>query len=220
MTAGFSNRLAGIAGALALVFSVSCGDDPPKSGAKPAPGKAPRRAGAPAPAAGAAKAGAALETYNKIDEKYRRRFLERDFIPDSSAIENRDPFRSYVITIPGLSKREREARGVDATDLCTNKNSKATDYSIRSLTLIGIVLRGTRSYALFRDSAGLGHIVRRKDCLGQEKAVVEEIKAGIVRLEVIPAAPPGGKQPDPETRDFPLYPEQLELSDREKEDAE
>jgi hypothetical protein len=86
---------------------------------------------------------------------------------------------------------------------------------MRDLRLIGIVLRGTRSYALFRDSAAFGHIVKRGDCLGKEKARVDSIGAGFVRLEVTPEAPPGGAAPDPQMRDIQLHPEELQLQDAE-----
>ena len=87
----------------------------------------------------------------------------------------------------------------------------ATNYSLRDLNLIGIVLRGTRSYALFRDSGGYGHIVPRGDCLGKEQARVENIGAGFVRLAVTPEAPPGAPAPAAQTRDILLYPEELSV---------
>jgi hypothetical protein len=82
---------------------------------------------------------------------------------------------------------------------------------MRDLRLMGIVLRGTRSYALFRDSAAFGHIVKRGDCLGKEKARVETIGAGFVRLKVTPEAPPGAPAPAPETRDIALHPEEIAI---------
>jgi hypothetical protein len=81
------------------------------------------------------------------------------------------------------------------------------------MKLIGIVLYGTRSWAQFRDRANLGQIVRRGNCLGKERAIVEEIGDNFVRVRVMPEAPPGGATPEPQTVEFALYPEELKLAD-------
>jgi hypothetical protein len=154
------------------------------------------------------KAGA-LQVYGKVPDNYRHSFSERDFIPDVTGDENRDPFRSYIVNMPGQRGRDDVVTG--GNSICNKDNSVATSYSLRALRLIGIVLRGTKSYALFRDSRSYGHIVRRGDCLGKELARVEAIGAGFVRLMVIPEAPPGAPAPPPQARDVALYPEEIAL---------
>jgi len=153
--------------------------------------------------------GKKLSTYDKVPDDFRPSFSDQSFVPDITGDLNRDPYRSYVVN---------DARGqtasndtINPTDVCTTENSVATNYSLRDLNLIGIVLRGTRSYALFRDSGGYGHIVRRGDCLGKEQARVENIGAGFVRLAVTPEAPPGAPAPAAQTRDILLYPEELSV---------
>jgi hypothetical protein len=147
-----------------------------------------------------------------VPDEYRHNFDEKDFRPDVSGDENRDPFRSYVVRVPGNRGAENAPR-IEVTEICTKENSVAPNYSLRDLNLIGIVLRGTRSYALFRDTARLGHIVRRSDCLGKEKARVEAIGSGFVRLEVIPEAPPGAPAPAPQLRDISLHPEEYSVAE-------
>ena len=97
---------------------------------------------------------------------------------------------------------------IQPTDVCTERNSEAPGVSIRDLRLIGLVLRGTLSHALFRDAAGFGWIVSLRDCLGKEKAIVEKIGAGFVTLEVVPELVASG-QPQAERRDIQLHPQEL-----------
>ncbi len=155
------------------------------------------------------KKGKALQGYQKVPEDLRHTFTERDFQPDPTGDANRDPFRSYLLARP-LSEGDEGSSG-DITEICPPERSLASKYSIRSLNLIGIVLRGTRSYALFRDGSGLGHIIRRGDCMGKEKAVVQEIGVGYVTLEVTPEAPQGLAAPPAQTRTIALYPEELSI---------
>ena len=154
--------------------------------------------------------GVPLEAYKQIDESFRRTFTEVDFRPDSTGDENRDPFRSYVVRQGSLGRESKSTTTIQPTDVCTAKNSKASGYSLRDLRLIGIVLRGKiRGFAQFRDGSGLGWTVKRGDCLGKEKAIVQSIDSGSVSLEVVPEAPPNTAPPDPEKRIIPLYPSEL-----------
>jgi Tfp pilus assembly protein PilP len=145
----------------------------------------------------------------RIDERFRLPFSERDFLTDSAGDDNRDPFRSFVVR---QGKGPRELKGsspIQPTDVCTEKNSKAPGYSIRDLRLIGLLLRGTSSYAQFRDPAGYGWIVRLRDCLGKEKGIVDKIGAGFVTLEVLPESAAANNEGQAERRDIQLHPDEL-----------
>ena len=83
----------------------------------------------------------------------------------------------------------------------------------RDLELIGLVKRG-RSYAQFTDrSEQDSWIVRKGDCIGQEKAIVEEVGVGFVRLSITPPAPPGAPAPPAQKQDISLHPDELEIAD-------
>lgn len=183
---------------------VGCGGDSSGGGAaRPAKRAATRRNGRGRGRGKATKLG----TYSQIDPGYRRAFTDRDFQPDPTGDENRDPFRSYVVRQGTLGHGDKSTTTVEPTDVCKIKNSKAPNYSLHDLRLIGIVLRGTRSFAQFRDPSGYGWIVRRTDCLGKEKAVVEAIGVGTVTVEMVPEASPGSDS-QPERHDIALYPEE------------
>ncbi|MBT8493039.1 MAG: pilus assembly protein PilP, partial [Deltaproteobacteria bacterium] len=159
-----------------------------------------------------------LGAYAKVDPGLRHEFKDRDFIVDPTGGNNRDPFRSFLINQP-LTEGDEGSSG-DVTEVCPPERSIASKFSVRSLNLIGIVLRGTKSYALFRDTKRFGHIVRRGDCLGKEKAVVNEIGAGYVRLEVTPETPQGTAAPPVQTRTIALYPRELSLDSLNADDGD
>jgi Tfp pilus assembly protein PilP len=163
--------------------------------------------------------GAQLQTYPKVEDKYRHVFSDRDFKPDVSGDENRDPFRSYVVRLAGTRRQQAEAPKIEVTELCTKENSIATAYALKDLRLIGIVLRGTRSWAVFTDRKQYGHFVRKGDCLGKEKARIEAIGAGFVRLEWLPEAAPGAAAPAPRKEDRQLHPEEFMLEPEEAGEA-
>jgi Tfp pilus assembly protein PilP len=203
--------------ALALILGpAGCGDDPP------APRPARPKPAAPGGGGAAAQKGniKGLDAYTKVEDlvaddeakALRHRFVPRDFEVDTSGNENRDPFRSYVVGQPGVGATADNVT-IQPTELCTAKNMVASNYSLRDLRLQGIVLRGTRSYALFVDNAGFGHIVRRDNCLGKEKALVEKIGAGFVRLEILPDPSPNAAPLPPQKREIQLYPEELQIED-------
>jgi len=161
--------------------------------------------------------GAAAPWWSRWQSEKVRRQERQARRQHTAGEENRNPFRSYVVRIPGALPREISK---DGSDICAETTTVAPNYSLRSLRLLGIVLRGTRSYALFRDSGGLGHIVRRGDCLGKEQARVDTIGSGYVRLSVTPAAPPGAPAPPPQTRDIPLHPKEISLERTETQPVE
>lgn len=194
-----------------LLGNPGCGGDEPAAAAsdpaKAAPKKKAATGRAPAGRGRREKTGR-LDTYVQIEERFRLPFGERDFGTDPAGDENRDPFRSYVIR-QGTGPRElKGAVPIQPTDVCTEENSRAPGHSIRELRLIGLVLRGTRSYAQFRDPSGFGWIVRLRDCLGKEKAIVEKIGAGFVTLEVVPEVSSSSEQ-QAERRDIQLHPAEL-----------
>ena len=192
-----------------LALAASCGDDPPPP--KPKPGATKKSTSTPKAKGKTAQ----LDAYAQIHPEFRRTFTEADFRADPNGDENRDPFRSFVIRQGSLGRNSKSAASITPTDVCTMKNSRAPGYSLRDLRLIGIVLRGTRGTAQFRDPRGDGHIVKRGDCLGKEKATVQAIGVGSVTLEVVPEAPPNTEPPPPERRDIPLYPTELAPAEAE-----
>ncbi len=197
----------------AILLALSaCGGDESTAPPPPKPGASKKTAKATPKGRGKT---ATLDTYSQILPDYRRKFTEADFRADPNGDENRDPFRSFVIRQGSLGRSNKDTSNVQPTDVCTMKNSRAPGYSLRDLRLIGIVLRGTKSFAQFRDASGYGWIVRRGDCLGKEKATVQAIGVGSVTLEVVPEAPPNTEPPPPERRDIPLYPAELPPAEAE-----
>ena len=89
----------------------------------------------------------------------------------------------------------------------------APKYSVRDLKLIGLVKHG-RSYAQFTDSSEIDSwIVRKGDCLGQEKAIIEEVSLTTLRMTITPPAPPGAPTPAPQTTDLTLHPDEISITD-------
>lgn len=180
----------------------ACGDDS-SSSAKPAPRK-PRTK-----KANKAVKGTAAFAYAKVDVELRRKLGEIDFIPDSTGETNRDPFRSWV-----LAPAETNS-GPAPIDPCTQGKVRwgAQSYSVRDLSLIGLVKR-ERSYAQFTDGSERDSwIVRKGDCVGQEKAIIEEIGVGYVRLSITPPAPPGAPAPPAQKQEISLHPNELDIPD-------
>ncbi len=201
-----------MAAGISLAFGASaCGDDGSSSST---PQQKPNlRPAAPPPAAAGAAAGGAntgLTGYQKVDVELRHQITEIDFVPDVSGEVNRDPFRSWL-NRSGIELPD----GPTTVDVCTDGNVRwgAPSYSIRDLNLIGLVKRG-RSYAQFTDkSEADSWIVRKGDCIGQEKAIVEEVGVGYVRLSITPPAPPGSPAPPAQKQNIPLHPDELEIPD-------
>ena len=195
-----------------LLAMSACGGDESAAPPPPKPGASKKTAKATPKGRGKT---VQLDTYSQVLPEYRRKFTEADFRADPNGDENRDPFRSFVIRQGSLGRDSKSSSSVQPTDICTMKNSRAPGYSLRDLRLIGIVLRGTRGTAQFRDPRGEGWIVKRGDCLGKEKATVQAIGVGSVTLEVVPETPPNTEPPPPERRDIPLYPAELPPAEAE-----
>jgi Tfp pilus assembly protein PilP len=206
---------------------------------------APAAGGAKAPAGGAAPAGAAprkaggkkeilLKVYGKAEEKaanpkeawaLRTEFAVDDLRDDANGKDSRDPFRSFVIR--QVVTNVVEPGTTQTTPICTEKNMRAPSpeaqdprakksYALRDLRLGGIVLRGARSYALFVDTSGYGHVVRKDDCVGKEKARVTAIGAGYVTLEVTPEQGPSTVGAGPTQRKIELHPEELQIDEEQE----
>lgn len=228
-----------VLGAALLVLPIApgCGDDSPSSSPPPKKKAAAAKTAKKGGKRGRRGRQVALKLYSKIEDivsadeavAIRHDFIARDFNPDPTGNEVRDPFRSYVVrqTTSGQPVGEGGVT-VATTEVCTEKNMVAPNplakdprarqsYSLRDLRLAGIVLKGTRHYALFRDTGGFGHSVKRGDCLGKEKARVVKIGTGFVRLEVIPDPLPNQPAREPQKREIQLHPEELQLDSDQME---
>lgn len=198
-----------VALSLALPMTSACGDDE-SAGAKPPKKRGRRKAKSRSKRKKKSKAtGPALKAYPKIDEQWRKKLTDMDFVSDASGDANRDPFRSWILSNSLVDESEGTSDNIE--DLCTSKNVswRAASYSVRDLELSAIIKRG-RSNALFVDKSKKDiFILRKGDCVGQEKAVVEEIGVKYVRLSMTPEAAPGA---EPIKKDIALHPKELEAA--------
>lgn len=137
-------------------------------------------------------------------ESIRHDFKDRDFVEDQS----RDPFdQSGVISQAGFGKVSTTKP--EPHQSCKRAEQfRATNYSYQDLRLVGIVAQGTNKRVLMMDSANLGWIIHRGDCVGKEKAVVKDIGAGYVTFVV--DEDPDTKRPATETS-VQLHPGGLEM---------
>ena len=217
-----------LAAAVLLVGGCGGGDEEEAPAAKPktavaatvgdggggAPGARP--AGGPAGAAGSA---GTLFSYPKIEEVVpageakgiRHLFEELDFVPDPSGDTNRDPFRSFVVPQAGLINPLAAASTVAQPVQKKCASTKAPNYSIKDLRLVGVMARGLSSWALFQDTGDFGHTIKRGDCVGSEGARIESIDREIVTYTIVPTQQPGQPPPMPETHSIALYPESTKM---------
>ena len=184
------------------ILCAACGSDEPKA---PPPQKG-GTAATQTPAAAAAKT-QAMQFRAKVDQQYRKELTQSDFVPDSSGEINRDPFRSYLVQPAAIGG---ENTTPDQKDECENR-MKAEKSGYGDLRLIGIITRGTRNFAMFKDSSQMGHIAFQGDCLSKDKARVLEITPGCVRIEVRAEAPPGAPAPPAREEKVCLHPEDIEI---------
>ncbi len=138
-------------------------------------------------------------------ESIRHEFKDRDFVAD----QVRDPFQSFVIAQPGMTEEpDKKQEGP-----CNRAEQfVASNYSYLELRLVGIVAQGTQRKVLMMDRGNLGHIIRRGDCVGKEKAVVKDIGTGYVTFVIAPD--PEDKTPNkvPEERSVQLHPTGLTVT--------
>lgn len=138
-------------------------------------------------------------------DSIRHEFKDRDFVAD----QVRDPFQSFVIVQPGLIEEpEQKIEGP-----CNRAEQfVASNYSYLDLRLVGIVSQGTQRKVLMMDRGNLGHIIRRGDCVGKEKALVKEIGTGYVTFVIAPD--PNDRASagrPPEERSMQLHPKGLQV---------
>lgn len=140
-------------------------------------------------------------------DSIRHEFKDRDFVTD----QTRDPFQSYIIVQKGLEEPvDKKEDGP-----CKRQDQfVATNYSYLDLTLVGVVAQGTQRKVLMMDRGNLGHIIRRGDCVGKEKAVVKDIGPGFVTFVL---TPDDDKNPNrgPTERSIQLHPAGLQVAPRE-----
>ncbi|HTL35043.1 MAG TPA: hypothetical protein VL326_18070 [Kofleriaceae bacterium] len=110
----------------------------------------------------------------------RHEFKDRDFVPD----QVRDPFQSYIIVQKGLE--EPVEKHEDLGPCRRQDQLVASNYSYLDMKLVGIVAQGTQRKVLMMDRGNLGHIIRRGDCVGKEKALVKDIGPGFVTFVIQP----------------------------------
>jgi hypothetical protein len=133
----------------------------------------------------------------------RHTFKPRDF----QGVDIRDPFQSFVLGSLGPLEGTKVA---EPTPKCTRKEQfVATAANYQTLKLIGIVSQGTQRKVLLTDGR-IGHIVKKGDCVGKEKAVVKDIGAGYITFAVEAA----GKS-DPIEVSMQLYPTAVQLGSPE-----
>ncbi len=138
----------------------------------------------------------------------RHEFKDRDFVAD----QVRDPFQSFVIVPSELVEKTDTKK---PTGPCTRREQfVASNYSYMDLRLVGIVSQGTQRKVLMMDRGNLGHIIRRGDCVGKEKAVVKDIGTDYVTFVVSPEEDSRNPTQPPEEYSMQLHPKSLEVSEQ------
>lgn len=136
-------------------------------------------------------------------ETIRHEFRDRDFVAEQS----RDPFQSFVLVQPGFGQPSEAKPDLDKT--CTRPDQLvATDFGYEDLKLVGIVAQGTQRKALMMDPKNYGHIVKRNDCVGKEKAIAKDIGTGFITFVVAGESDGRVSRPAVE-RSVQLYPNGL-----------
>jgi Tfp pilus assembly protein PilP len=111
----------------------------------------------------------------------RHDFKDRDFAPET----NRDPFQSFVVKVPGTGSGSAGELPKDPTSRCVrNDQLRVTNYGYQDLKLVGIVSQGTQRKVLLMDPGNYGHIIKRGDCVGKEKAWVKDIGENFICFEM------------------------------------
>jgi hypothetical protein len=196
---------------LLVVLLAACGEED----AGPAPG-APGAPGAPAASKSKAKPTKTLVPKLKIEDRVtdpaeklsiRHEFKDRDFAVEQS---NRDPFQSFVVGQKSLQPTEGVTLQRDVTKKCLREDQfVASNYSYTDLRLVGIVAERAQRKVLMMDAGNLGHIIKKGDCVGREKALVKDIGAGFITFQVQPEETSTGQPRVVEEHSVQLYPNQM-----------
>jgi hypothetical protein len=194
-----------------FVVAAACGGD--DSG--PAPGQ-PGGAPAPAPPPPAATGPTTqlpkrLHVEDRVEaaeEKatIRYQFHDRDFTD-----VNRDTFTSSSLIEAGSGAGS--GNQVVAKVVECHSRIVAQNYSYADLKLVGIVHQGIQNKVLMMDPGNLGRIITTGECVGKEKAVVEEITQNHVTFLVTPEGAPGqGSTRQPERHSIQLHEHDLDTA--------
>jgi hypothetical protein len=184
-----------------------CGGDEPAKPPRKAGPTVPVAAGPGAPGMPGAGFTAQLVLRAKVENRYRKELNKSDFDPDSNGDSNRNPFLSYLV-----NPTPTATAGVTAVkkDECENR-TVAGNYAYSELHLIGIVVRGSKSFAMFSDPAKIGQIAYQGDCLSKDKARIIEITPSCVRVEIRGEAPPGAPAPAAQQDKNCLHKDDIEI---------
>ena len=204
-----------------LLFAApACGEDDPPP---PAPGGKPGAKGGGPPAKPPPQFAARVRVEDRVidpEEKkgIRHQFKDKDFAVEQS---NRDPFQSFVLN-QGLVGPATTNRPLDVTKKCIREDQLvATNYSYTDLRLVGIVAQGTQRKVLMMDAGNFGHIIKRGDCVGREKAVVKDIGTGYITFQVEPDDNGnGGPVKQGEEKSIQLYPNQALITSQPPQDPD
>lgn len=205
---------------LLLLALVGCGEDEPAA-PPPAPGG---KGGKPAPAKGG-KAEKVLVPKLKVEDRVtdpaekasiRHQFRDRDFAIEQA---NRDPFQSFVLGQKGLAPTDGGLQR-EITKRCQREDQfVASNYSYTDLRLVGIVAERAQRKVLMMDAGNLGHIIKKGDCVGREKAVVKDIGAGFITFQVQPEDTSTGQVRNIEEHSVQLYPNQIPVQSQPTPDV-
>jgi hypothetical protein len=121
-------------------------------------------------------------------DSIRHEFKDRDFASDQA----RDPFESFVMPQADLAKTGDKPKDLGP---CRRTDQLiASTFSVRELKLVGIARQGTKRKVLMVDPSNLGHSIERADCVGKEKALVQDIGTGYVHFQINPEQADRGPQ--------------------------
>lgn len=123
----------------------------------------------------------------------RHEFKERDFADET----NRDPFQSFVVKVPGTGSGSGTDLPKDPGSKCVRPEQiRVTNYGYQDLKLVGIVSQGTQRKVLLMDPQNYGHIIKRGDCVGREKAWVKDIGENFICFEMTTEAAASARMPE------------------------
>jgi hypothetical protein len=136
----------------------------------------------------------------------RHEFKDRDFVVQD---HNRDPFQSFTVS-QGLAKSGPVS--ISKTPKCLRDDQLvASNYSYSDLRLVGIIAQGTQRKVLMMDTGNFGHIIKRGDCVGKEKAIVKDIGNGYMTF-LLEHEETSSSSARSEEHSVQLYPNQIPVA--------